>query len=83
MRACFIKGYIRDEKTSSKMLSQSEVQKKMAAEAAAAAEKLAAKKVDWSKGVERGWGEGRSEPRPNSARPIQASISKRRRRGGR
>ena len=45
MRACFIKGDVRVEKTSTKMLSQSEIQKKMAAEAAAAAEKLAAKKA--------------------------------------
>ena len=44
MRACFIKGDVH-EKTSKKMLSQSEIQKKMATEAAAAAEKLAAKKA--------------------------------------
>ena len=45
MHVSFMKGDVRDEKTSKKMLSQSEIQKKMATEAAAAAEKLAAKKV--------------------------------------
>ena len=45
MHVPFMKGDVRDEKTSKKMLSQSEIQKKMATEAAAAAEKLAAKKA--------------------------------------
>ena len=45
MRVSFIKGDVREEKMSTKMLSQSEIVKKMAAEAAAAAEQLAAKKA--------------------------------------
>ena len=45
MRVGFIKGDVRDETTSTKMLSQSEILKKMAAETAEAAEKLAAKKA--------------------------------------
>ena len=50
MRACFIKGDVRDEKTSKKMLSQSEIQKKMATEAVAAAER--ARSQEGGEGVE-------------------------------
>ena len=45
MRVSVIKEDLREEKMSTKMLSQSQILKKMAAEAAAAADKLAAKKA--------------------------------------